>query len=56
MTLFRDAIAADPKGDLADDALFNVGGIALQMGLMKDAEATFTELLEAYPDARIAAT
>ena len=53
---FRDAIDADPKGPLADDALFNIGGIYLQMGLVKDAEEAFTELIGAYPDATISAT
>lgn len=56
IALFRDAIETDPRGDLADDALFNVGGIYLQMGLLKDAEASFTELIEQYPEATISST
>lgn len=55
ISLFRDAIVADPTGDLADDALFNIGAAFLQMRLVKDAEEAFTELLERYPSATIAA-
>lgn len=53
--LFEDAIAADPKGELADDALFNIGSAYLQMRLVSDAERAFTQLLERFPDSTIAA-
>ncbi len=52
--LFQDAIAADPKGDLADDALFNVGTTYLRMRLVADAEQAFTELIERFPESTIA--
>lgn len=55
IALFRDAIDANPAGELADDALFNIGAAYLQMRLVKDAEDAFTELIAKYPDATIAA-
>jgi len=51
--LFRAAIKADPKSDFADDALFDIGHCYLRMQLLNDAERTFTELLQKYPDAKI---
>jgi len=51
--LFRAAIKANPKGEFADDALFDIGHCYLRMQLLNDAEKTFTELLRKYPDATI---
>ena len=52
---FYDVVARDKEGDLADDALFNAGICFLNMRLYHDAVATFTKVIQGYPDATICA-
>lgn len=51
---FEEVIAADPKGDLADDALYNVGLLSFQQNKFDEAEKTFKQLIEEFPEATIA--
>lgn len=53
VSLFRDVVESEPSGALADDALFNIGTALLQMRMVTDAEKTFTELIEKYPESTI---
>lgn len=52
--VFEGVIAADPQGDLADDALYNLGLGYFQQNLFDKAEAAFKKLIEEYPDSTIA--
>jgi tetratricopeptide (TPR) repeat protein len=56
ITAFREAIRLDPRGDLADDALYNIGACFLRMRLLKDAEEAFSRIIQQYPNATISAT
>lgn len=51
---FEAIIAEDPQGDLADDALYNIGFLQFNQNAFDTAEATFKKLISEYPDSTIA--
>lgn len=51
---FEAIIAAEPNGDLADDALYNIGFLQFSQNLFDKAEATFKKLIAEYPQSTIA--
>ena len=50
---FDGVVKANPRGDLADDALMNQGLCYLHMKLFHDAVASFTRVIQGYPKATI---
>jgi len=53
-TAFEAIIAEEPGGDLADDALYNIGFLQFSRNAFDKAEATFKKLIQEYPDSTIA--
>ena len=51
---FNELIKLDPKGDLADDAQFNIGLCYLKMNIPKQAIEHFEKVISDYPDSTIA--
>lgn len=51
---FEAVVAADPKGDLADDALYNLGYLHFRKNEFDKAETVFKRLIAEYPEATIA--
>lgn len=51
---FGEVIAADPQGDLADDALYNLGLGYFQQQQFDRAEEAFRKLIDEYPESTIA--
>ncbi len=51
---FKEAMAADPKGELADDAVYNIGLCYFKMSRFETALAQFRNVIEEYPDSTIA--
>lgn len=51
---FTAIFDSDPQGDLADDALCNIGILALAQNAIAQAESIFDRLIRDYPQATIA--
>ncbi|AQQ71373.1 outer membrane assembly lipoprotein YfiO [Limihaloglobus sulfuriphilus] len=51
---FKEIIALDPAGDLADDAQFNIGLCYMKMNAIKQAIENFQKVIDEYPDSIIA--
>jgi tetratricopeptide (TPR) repeat protein len=51
---FEELIALNPKGDLADDAQFNIGLCYMKMNIPKHAIENFRKVIEEHPDSIIA--
>jgi len=54
LKLFEEVIAADPQGDLADDALYNIGIMQFKQVEFDKAVVTFKKVIEEMPDSTIA--
>jgi tetratricopeptide (TPR) repeat protein len=54
LALFQEVLDSDPKGDLADDALYNIGYLHFAESRFAEAQAAFDRLIKEHPDSTIA--
>jgi tetratricopeptide (TPR) repeat protein len=50
----QQIIDEDPRGDLADDALYDIGLLQYKQNKFQEAAASFLKVINEYPDATIA--